>query len=85
MAAQMGVHQTTVARIWRAHGLKPHFVETFKISTDPEFVAKLRDVVGLPVDPPKRAVVVSVDEKSQIQALNRTQPGLPLKKGRRAR
>jgi transposase len=82
MAAQAQVHQTTVARIWRAHGLKPHLVETFKISTDPDFVAKLRDVVGLYVAPPKRAVVFSVDEKSQIQALNRTQPGLPLKKGR---
>jgi transposase len=82
MAAQADVHQTTVARIWRAHGLKPHLVATFKVSTDPEFVAKLRDVVGLYVDPPKRAVVFSVDEKSQIQALNRTQPGLPLKKGR---
>jgi len=82
MAAQVGVHQTTVARIWRAHGLKPHLVETFKVSTDPDFVAKLRDVVGLYVDPPKRAVVFSVDEKSQIQALNRTQPGLPLKRGR---
>jgi len=82
MAAQAGVHQTTVARIWRAHGVKPHRVESFKVSTDPEFVAKLRDVVGLYVDPPKRAVVFSVDEKSQIQALNRTQPGLPMKKGR---
>ena len=82
MAAQADVHQTTIARIWRAHGLKPHLVDTFKVSTDPQFVAKLRDVVGLYVDPPKRAVVVSVDEKSQIQALNRTQPGLPLKKGR---
>jgi transposase len=82
MATQVGVHQTTVARIWRSHGLKPHLVETFKVSTDPDFVAKLRDVVGLYVDPPKRAVVFSVDEKSQIQALNRTQPGLPLKKGR---
>ncbi len=82
MAAQAGVHQTTVARIWRAHGVKPHLVNTFKVSTDPHFVAKLRDVVGLYVDPPKRAVVFSVDEKSQIQALNRTQPGLPLKKGR---
>jgi transposase len=82
MAAQVGVHQTTVARIWRAHGLKPHLVETFKVSTDPDFVAKLRDVVGLYVDPPKRAVVFSMDEKSQIQALNRTQPGLPMKKGR---
>ncbi len=82
MAAQAGVHQTTVARIWRAHGIRPHRVETFKVSTDPEFVAKLRDVVGLYVDPPKRAVVFSVDEKSQSQALNRMQPGLPMKKGR---
>jgi transposase len=82
MAAQVGVHQTTVSRIWRAHGLKPHQVAYFKVSTDPDFVAKLRDVVGLYVDPPKRAVVFSFDEKSQIQALDRTQPGLPLKKGR---
>lgn len=82
MATQVGVHQTTVSRLWRAHGLKPHQVAYFKVSTDPEFVAKLRDVVGLYVDPPKRAVVFSVDEKSQIQALDRTQPGLPLKKGR---
>jgi len=82
MAARAKVHQTTVARIWRAHGIKPHLVETFKVSTDPDFIPKLRDVVGLYVDPPKRAVVFSVDEKSQIQALNRTQPGLPLKKGR---
>ncbi len=81
MATQVGVHQTTVARIWRSHGLKPHLVETFKVSTDPDFVAKLRDVVGLYVDPPKRAVVVSVDEKSQIQALDRTQPILPLRPG----
>ena len=64
-------------------GLKPHLIESFKVSTDPEFVAKLRDVVGLYVNPPKRAVVFSVDEKSQIQALDRTQPGLPLKKGAR--
>ena len=82
MAAHAGVHQTTVSRIWRAHGIKPHLVETFKVSTDPDFVAKLRDVVGLYLAPPKRAVVFSVDEKSHIQALNRTQPGLPLKKGR---
>lgn len=82
MAAQAGVHQTSVSRIWRAHGLKPHHVEYFKVSTDPDFVAKLRDVVGLYIDPPKRAVVFSFDEKSQIQALDRTQPGLPLKKGR---
>ena len=82
MAGQAKVHQTTVSRIWRAHGIKPHLVETFKVSTDPDFIAKLRDVVGLYVDPPKRAMVFSIDEKSQIQALNRTQPGLPLKKGR---
>jgi transposase len=82
MAEHMGVHQTTIRRIWRAHGLKPHRVETFKLSTDAEFVTKLRDVVGLYLDPPNRAVVFSVDEKSQIQALDRTQPGLPLKKGR---
>ncbi len=82
MATQVGVHQITVSRIWRAHGLKPHLIDYFKVSTDPEFVAKLRDVVGLYVDPPKRAVVFSFDEKSQIQALDRTQPGLPLKRGR---
>ena len=82
MAKAVGVHQTTIARLWRAHGLKPHRVSYFKVSTDPAFVAKLRDVVGLYLDPPKRAVVFSVDEKSQIQALDRTQPGLPLKKGR---
>lgn len=82
MAQHVGTHQMAISRIWRAHGLKPHRVKTFKLSTDPEFVAKLRDVVGLYLDPPKRAVVFSVDEKSQIQALNRTQPGLPMKKGR---
>lgn len=82
MARAVGVHQSTISRLWRVHGLKPHRVATFKLSTDPEFLAKLRDVVGLYLDPPKRAVVFSVDEKSQIQALNRTQPGLPLKKGR---
>lgn len=82
MAAEMGVHQTTVSRIWRAHGLQPHRVEYFKLSKDPRFVEKLRDVVGLYMNPPERAVVFSVDEKSQVQALDRTQPGLPLKKGR---
>jgi transposase len=82
MANVIGVHQTTIARLWKAHGLKPHRVAYFKISTDPEFVAKLRDVVGLYLNPPKRAVVFAFDEKSQIQALDRTQPGLPLKKGR---
>ena len=82
MAREVGVHPTTVSRIWRAHGLQPHRVEYFKLSTDPQFVEKLRDVVGLYVDPPERAVVFAFDEKSQIQALDRTQPGLPLKKGR---
>ena len=66
---------------WRAHGLQPHRVPQFKLSNDPRFVDKLRDVVGLYVDPPAHAIVLSVDEKSQIQALDRTQPGLPLKKG----
>jgi transposase len=82
MAKAVGVHQTTIARLWKAHGLKPHRTATFKLSTDPAFVAKLRDVVGLYLDPPKRAVVLAFDEKSQIQALDRTQPGLPLKRGR---
>ena len=82
MAKEVGVHPTTISRIWRAHGLQPHRIETFKLSTDPQFVEKLRDVVGLYVEPPERAVVFAFDEKSQIQALDRTQPGLPLKKGR---
>jgi transposase len=71
-----------VHRIWCAHGLKPHRVATFKLSEDPEFVRKIRDVVGLYMNPPDKALVLCVDEKSQIQALDRTQPGLPLKKGR---
>jgi transposase len=82
MAKEFGVNQTTIWRIWRANGLKPHRIERFKLSTDPHFVEKLRDVVGLYMDPPDRAVVLSVDEKTQIQALDRTQPGLPLKRGR---
>lgn len=82
MARAAGVSVSSVQRIWRAHGLQPHRVCQFKLSTDPKFVAKLRDVVGLYVDPPAHAIVLSVDEKSQIQALERTQPGLPLKKGR---
>ncbi len=82
MAEAMGISVSSVQRIWRAHGLQPHRVRSFKLSNDPQFVAKLRDVVGLYVDPPAHAVVLSVDEKSQIQALDRTQPGLPLKKGR---
>lgn len=76
-AAHAGMHQKTVVRIWRTQGVKPHVVQTFKLSTDPEFVPELRDVVGLHVDPPQRTVVFSVDEQSQIQALNRMQPGLP--------
>ncbi len=82
MAEGMGLHHSQVGRIWNAHGLKPHRVRYFKLSTDPRFVEKLRDVVGLYVAPPERAIVFSFDEKSQIQALDRTQPGLPLKKGR---
>ncbi len=82
MARELGVSRSHVSRVWQAHGLAPHRVDYFRISTDPQFVEKLRDVVGLYLDPPERAVVFSVDEKSQIQALDRTQPGLPLKKGR---
>jgi transposase len=82
LAPHVHVSAESVRRIWKAHGLQPHRIETFKLSTDPHFVEKLKDVVGLYVSPPERAVVFSVDEKSQIQALDRTQPGLPLKKGR---
>ena len=82
MAKASGISVSAVQRIWRAHGLRPHKVEQFKLSNDPKFAAKLRDVVGLYVDPPAHAIVLSVDEKSQIQALDRTQPGLPMKKGR---
>src|SRR6202162_4138181 len=82
MAKAAGVSHRSVQRIWAAHGLKPHRVRTFKLSTDPNFAAKLRDVVGLYIDPPEHALVLSVDEKSQIQALDRTQPGLPMKRGR---
>lgn len=82
MARAVGISESAVRRIWKAHGLAPHRFRRFKLSNDPDFVAKLRDVVGLYVDPPSHAVVLSVDEKSQIQALDRTQPGLPLKKGR---
>ena len=74
--------KASVQRIWNAHGLKPHLCRTFKLSNDPLFVEKLQDVVGLYMDPPEHALVLSIDEKSQIQALNRTQPGLPMKKGR---
>ena len=82
LAPVAGVSAATVGRIWRAHGLKPHRVKRFKLSTDPRFVEKLEDVIGLYICPPETAVVFSVDEKSQIQALDRTQPGLPMKKGR---
>ena len=82
MARAAGISPASVQRIWAAHGLQPHRVRTFKLSADPAVAAKLRDVVGLHVDPPVHAVVLSVDEKSQIQALDRTQPGLPMKKGR---
>jgi transposase len=82
MAKAAGISLSSVQRIWKAHGLKPHQVRTFKLSKDPAFATKLRDIVGLYVDPPAHAVVLSVDEKSQIQALDRTQPGLPLKPGR---
>ena len=85
MASQVGVSASTVNRIWQAFGLKPHLVETFKISTDPLFVEKVRDVVGLYLDPPERALVLCVDEKSQIQALDRSQPLLPLLPGTPAR
>jgi len=82
MAKQVGVSVSSVHRIWRAHGLRPHRLRQFKLPNDPHFAAKLRDIVGLYIEPPIHAVVLSVDEKSQIQALDRTQPGLPLKRGR---
>ncbi len=82
MAAAQGLSEASVRRIWRQHGLKPHLVKTFKLSRDRAFVEKLCDVVGLYLNPPGKSLVLCVDEKSQIQALDRTQPGLPLKKGR---
>jgi transposase len=82
MAAASGLSVSSVQRIWRAHGLRPHQVRSFKLSTDPNFAAKVEDIVGLYVDPPAHAVVLSIDEKSQIQALDRSQPGLPMKPGR---
>ena len=84
MAAAVGISHTSVQRIWAEAGLKPHLVRRFKISNDPAFEEKVTDVVGLYMNPPDRALVLCVDEKSQIQALDRTQPGLPLKKGRAA-
>ena len=77
-----GISLRSVQRIWAAHGLQPHRVRRFKLSQDPAFAAKLRDVVGLHLDPPAHGLVLSVDQKSQIRALDRTQPGLPIKKGR---
>ena len=85
MAKASGLSVSSVQRIWRAFGLQPHRMETFKLSTDPNFVAKVRDVVGLYVSPPEHAIVLCVDEKSQIQALDRSQPMLPMRPGQPAR
>src|SRR5689334_12062908 len=82
MATAQGISKSSVSRIWRGHNIKPHRSETFKLSRDPRFLEKLTDVIGLYLNPPHQAIVLCVDEKSQIQALQRTQPGLPLKKGR---
>lgn len=82
MAATLGVSAASVSRHWRANGLKPHLVRGFKVSRDPKFIEKLEDIVGLYMSPPENALVLCCDEKSQVQALDRTQPGLPLKKGR---
>jgi transposase len=82
MAASQGMSKSTVSNLWRSHNIKPHRTKTFKLSRDPKFLEKLTDVIGLYLNPPDQAIVLCVDEKSQIQALNRTQPGLPLKKGR---
>jgi len=84
MAREVGISDSTVGRIWKANGLKPHRIDSFKVSNDPEFANKLEAIVGLYLNPPEHALVLSVDEKSQIQALDRTQPGLPMKKGRGA-
>jgi transposase len=85
MAEAVGLSQTAISRVWRAFGLKPHLSETFKLSTDPFFVEKVRDVVGLYMSPPEKAIVLSVDEKSQVQALDRTQPLLPMAPGQAER
>jgi transposase len=84
MAKAVGISHSSVQRIWREAELKPHLVSKFKVSNDPKFAEKVTDVVGLYMNPPDKALVLCVDEKSQIQALDRTQPGLPLKKGRAA-
>lgn len=82
LAERLNTTHSFVHRVWKSVGLKPHLVKSFKVSNDPQFEEKLHDVVGVYLDPPQNAVVLSVDEKSSIQALDRTQPGLPLKKGR---
>jgi len=82
MSSATGLSESTVGRIWKENGLKPHLVETFKLSNDPKFVEKLNDIVGLYLSPPEHAIVLCCDEKSQVQALDRTQPGLPMKRGR---
>ena len=82
MAASQGITKSTISTVWKSHNIKPHRTKTFKLSRDPKFLEKLTDVVGLYLNPPDKAMILCVDEKSQIQALNRTQPGLPLKKGR---
>lgn len=82
MAKAQGLSESTIRRIWKLHNLKPHLIKTFKLSRDKQFVEKLHDIVGLYLNPPDKALVLCVDEKSQIQALDRTQPGLPIKKGR---
>jgi transposase len=82
MAKAQGLSESTIRRIWKLHNLKPHLIKTFKLSRDKQFVEKLHDIVGLYLNPPDKALVLCVDEKSQIQALDRTQPGLPIRKGR---
>jgi transposase len=82
MAEKQGMSKSTINRVWQSHSLQPHRIKTFKLSRDPKFFEKLTDVVGLYLNPPEKALVLCVDEKSQIQALDRTQPGLPMKKGR---
>src|SRR5688572_11990564 len=85
MAKEVGLSADTIGRIWAAFGLKPHLQETFKLSPDPQFIEKVRDVVGLYMSPPDNAIILCVDEKSQIQALDRTQPLLPLRPGQAER
>src|SRR5262245_24379233 len=85
MAEAVGLSQSTISRVWRAFGLKPHRAETFRLSNDPYFIEKVRDVVGLYMSPPERAIVLCVDEKSQVQALDRTQPLPPMRPGQAER